>query len=394
VVLSLIRRAYKISVEQGIAALVFKSLKYIFIWVEKLLALFFNLIIFRKENLIVFANSSERTEFSGNMKYFYLELSNRYDENCIWLTEYDEIKDMLSEQGYSACKTHSLRAKLYLLRAKYAVTDVDFDEKQWMYLSSATTIQLWHGYPLKNLPEKERGRLNNRIQVFDHACLNNRVEELELRNHMNMDDVHYTGYPRNDLFFREIKDSELGVNQKARKIVDGIPDDETVIGYFPTWRENNEVNPLEPDEFNSFLEEHNAHCIIKPHRYTDPFVEDSEFERIHVHPPTGDIYPLFEEIDILLTDYSSIYFDYLHLDRPIAFYPYDYERYTDTRGLNLSYQDMTPGPKSHSFGELLIDLSNLMSDDGYQEDREKVLNKVFADYGGNSSSVIYRKIIQ
>jgi len=60
----------------------------------------------------------------------------------------------------------------------------------------------------------------------------------------------------------------------------------------------------------------------------------------------------------------------------------------------LSYQDMTPGPKSHSFGELLIDLSNLMSDDGYQEDREKVLNNVFADYGGNSSSVIYRKIIQ
>ena len=206
--------------------------------------------------------------------------------------------------------------------------------------------------------------------------------------------MYYTGYPRNDLFFREIHDAEIGVNPVAQEILERIPPEETVIGYFPTWRENEDVDPIEADIFNTYLEEHDAHCIIKPHRYTDPFVDDTEFERIHVHPPTGDIYPIFEDIDILITDYSSIYFDYMLLDRPVAFYPYDYEDYIKNRGLNLDYDSMTPGPKPHEFNKLLDDLSDLISDDPYHQERQNILNDVFVDYEGEAVSNIYDNILR
>ena len=391
---SLVKRAYSVLLREGIIAVTIKIVRFCALSIELVLALFLAYISPRDEDLVVFANSSERCEFSGNMKYLSLELVNKYDKNCVWLTQYDEIEKLLSDHGYKSCKTDTLKARLHLLRAKYAVTDVDFDNRQWRYLHSATTIQLWHGYPLKQLPEEERVGINARIQIFDYACVNNHVEEAELRTHKSIDKVYYTGYPRNDLFFREIQDAEIGVNPVAQEILERIPREETVIGYFPTWRENEDVDPIKADTFNKFLEEHDAHCIIKPHRYTDPFVDDTEFERIHVHPPTGDIYPIFEDIDILITDYSSIYFDYMLLDKPVVFYPYDYEDYIKNRGLNLDYDSMTPGSKAYEFDQLLDNLSDAISDDPYRQERKDILNDVFVDYEGEAVSNIYDNILR
>jgi len=392
--MSLIKRAFSVLLREGIAAVTVKIIRYCLLRIELGFALLLGYIYPRNEDFIVFANSSERCEFSGNMKYLFLDIANKYDKNCVWLTQYDEIEQLLANHGYKTYKTDSLKAKLCLLRAKYAVTDVDFNNRQWRYLYSATTIQLWHGYPLKELPEQNEGKLCERIQVFDYACVNNRVEEAELRTHKNIDQVYYTGYPRNDLFFREIQDSEIGVDPVTQEKLKRILPEEIVIGYFPTWRENEGVEPLEADTFNTFLKDHDAHCVIKPHRYTASFVDDSKFERIHVHPPTGDIYPIFEDIDILVTDYSSIYFDYMLLDRPVVFYPYDYEDYTKTRGLNLDYDSMTPGPKSYEFNQLLDDLSDLISDDPYRQERQNILDDVFVDYEGEAVSNICDNILR
>ena len=63
------------------------------------------------------------------------------------------------------------------------------------------------------------------------------------------------------------------------------------------------------------------------------------------YDPQLDIYPLLKHTDMMITDYSSIYFDYLLLDKPIIFYPYDFEQYTkDDRNLLFDYESMTPGP--------------------------------------------------
>lgn len=343
------------------------------------------------EDLIVFANGSEQPEFSGNMKYLFLELSQGENKECVWITEYDEIYDLLSDSNYCVQKENTLAAKIQMLRADHAVTSVDFSKTQWAYLSGATKFQLWHGIPLKSLPDMNRGLIYNMLIKFDIGCLTGSIEEEELRTHKNIETVEYTGYPRNDTLFREVTDSDLGVDQKTSEVLKEL-NDKTVIGYFPTWRENGNVPPIKTNDLNEFLGKIDAHFVIKPHRYMDAFVDDRNRERIHVLPPCGDIYPLLKDIDVLVTDYSSIYFDYLFLDRPIVYYPYDYEEYAENRGFNLEYDQVTPGPKAHSFPKLLEALQTAVNSDGYRSERSELRSKVFQHEDGKSVERI-REII-
>jgi CDP-glycerol glycerophosphotransferase (TagB/SpsB family) len=97
----------------------------------------------------------------------------------------------------------------------------------------------------------------------------------------------------------------------------------------------------------------------------------------------SDIYPLLREVDILITDYSSIYFDYLLLDRPVIFYPYDLLSYVaDDRNLLFDYEAMTPGPKAFDFESLLSTLSGILQDekDEWKADRRRVLDLAFDDH--------------
>jgi CDP-glycerol glycerophosphotransferase (TagB/SpsB family) len=77
---------------------------------------------------------------------------------------------------------------------------------------------------------------------------------------------------------------------------------------------------------------------------------------------------MLPRLDALITDYSSIYFDYLLLDRPVLFFPYDLERYReDERGFYFEYEEVTPGPKARTFDELVSRICELL--DGYERER-------------------------
>ena len=80
--------------------------------------------------------------------------------------------------------------------------------------------------------------------------------------------------------------------------------------------------------------------------------------------------------DLLITDYSSIYIDYLLLERPILFLPYDREAYLKTRGFNFDYDEVTPGPKPKSYAEFLNSIEGLLYNEmNYVENRKKIERK-------------------
>ncbi|MCV5480587.1 CDP-glycerol glycerophosphotransferase family protein, partial [Escherichia coli] len=77
-------------------------------------------------------------------------------------------------------------------------------------------------------------------------------------------------------------------------------------------------------------------------------IDMSEMENIHIvdnYEPAEDS---MLNSDFLITDYSSIYFDYLYLNRPIIFFPFDLEKYTASRDFYLSYNEATPGVKVYN----------------------------------------------
>jgi len=111
--------------------------------------------------------------------------------------------------------------------------------------------------------------------------------------------------------------------------------------------------------------------------------------------PHADPYPLLRFSDILITDYSSVYFDYLLLNRPIVFAPFDYDIYMKAdASFYYDYDQVTPGVKCYDWNELISELEHLIrcqSDkqaDPYPKEREKI-NRLFNDYtDGNCWRVV------
>ncbi len=109
-------------------------------------------------------------------------------------------------------------------------------------------------------------------------------------------------------------------------------------------------------------------------------------KRVIEYHSDRDIYPLLSYVDMLITD-SSIYFDFLHLDRPILFYPYNLERYLrDDRGMYVNYRDMTPELICRDFDCLLNELDQAMSSaaDSYRQERRRIKVLAFANCDGTT----------
>ena len=128
------------------------------------------------------------------------------------------------------------------------------------------------------------------------------------------------------------------------------------------------------------------------------FIKDNikvNIDNIVFYDNHRDIYPLLGLTDCLITDYCSIYFDYLHLNKPIIYFPFDYEKYIrEDRELIFDYDEMTPGPKCYDQYTLQSEITKtlLEGEDEYKEERKKMLDKSFKYKDGKSSERIYEYI--
>ena len=85
-----------------------------------------------------------------------------------------------------------------------------------------------------------------------------------------------------------------------------------------------------------------------------------------------DIAEELPRFDLLITDYSSIYIDYLLLDRPVIFLPYDEKEYLARRGMNFEYRDVTPGPKPDTMESFMEAIADAFTNDSYRDERKRV----------------------
>jgi CDP-glycerol glycerophosphotransferase len=121
------------------------------------------------------------------------------------------------------------------------------------------------------------------------------------------------------------------------------------------------------------------------------------FENIIYYDNTKDIQPLLKITDVLVTDYSSVYMDYLLLDRPIIFFPYNYEKYmAANEGLLFDYNSMTPGPKCYSQDQLHKEITDCAVNhkDEYANERARIKKLAFKYEDGRSCERIWDFIIK
>ena len=259
---------------------------------------------------------------SANNKALYIYCIKNKIDTMILTDNKEQIEEL---------KTHNLPYKILdtkeadyeIAISKYIV----FDQGNYTYLPplcpSQKIIQLWHGVGLKKMSKMNNITYDYFISTSDWTNKINFEDIFNAKKFLNL------GYPRNDIFFRQEDDLDLIFCDK--KIYYFIKNsNKKIIIYMPTHRENrNELN-LNFEKLNKKLQNINAIFIIKLHPFILEFYQrqyKEEYSNIFFHNAYGNIYPLLKYVDILVSDYSSIVYDFLLLDKPIIFYNYDVEEY-------------------------------------------------------------------
>jgi CDP-glycerol glycerophosphotransferase (TagB/SpsB family) len=378
----------------------------------------------RDDRLWLFTAHRSGGRFSGNTKYLFLYLDEiETGVRPIWIDRSPATVSRLRAAGYEAYHTGSLRGKYYPLRAGYVF--LSHANHLWPYMGGATHIQLWHGIVLKRVgnlirPASEPSLLGRfvrdhlrplyrRYVVFDWDRLALTAagpvfEAFAAAFDIEEHEALVSGYPRNDVLFEDREGTEVGLDRTTYERVRSLAADSTVVSYIPTYRRTQKLahsdgQPLTaarlaPSELQTILERYDAHLLIKHHPLSSIEFDIDTFERIHVLPPGFDVAPLLKHTDVLVSDYSSVFFDFLLLDRPLVFYPFDKADYERTRGFYFEYESVTPGPKAENTGELHHWLEHfLQGRDGFEEERARVRERFHAHVDGNASERVYRGIV-
>lgn len=287
-------------------------------------------------------------------------------------------------------------------------TNMEYPFGRYNYDPGKIVLDLWHGFPLKRMFYKDPG-YKDKNAVFTYWS---KTDYMASYSELYSDIVNQclrvnpsrfvvTGAPRNDLLFRP--DSRRSLLQLLEQEEIG----QRFIIFLPTFRTSEQkgegsmmVNMFGFDDFNihqldGFLEKHNFYMLVKSHPiYKRDFEEFAGMtSRVILFPSDKldddfmDLYEVLGGTDLLLTDYSSVYFDYLLLDKPIIFLQNDLESYSQERGFLLEpISDWTPGPKVMDQDGLELEiLYYLETAEKYRNDRERVRKQVHT-YQDNRSS--------
>jgi len=285
--------------------------------------------------------------------------------------------------------------------------------------STQINVHLWHGFPLKTLSYMSNLPCNIKIQRNIQwsklkAIISYSQTYSTLMNAcygLNGNKYIVTGMPRNDLLLRADGNKVLSELLKLDLI------NKKIIFYMPTFRETiygltngntGFFNIFQTKGFDlkileNFLQDLNLIIVIKYHPFHKVinYINNIDLKNIYILEDlmlqqfNVDLYEIINAADLLITDYSSIYFDYLLLDKPIIFTPIDFEEYRQTRGLLVEpYDFWAPGPKCFTFSQLIDEIKKSLSDNNYYKKERETICKIVHHYKDANSSQRVWKLIE
>lgn len=246
-------------------------------------------------------------------------------------------------------------------------------------------VNLWHGVPLKKIalmdPNLKKAARIYFKKIFSEnytwilTTARELVPIMAKSFQVPEDRIRVWGQPRNDCIF-----TPPDRKQTLKAIYPELPEYKKVILYAPTFRDygNTRLFPFEDfdkNSFEAFLEQEKILLLLRLH------IKEAAAADAYVSPrirrfgseEAGDVTGMLGMFDLLITDYSSIYIDYLLTDKPLMFLPYDRERYLDGRGMNFEYDEVTPGPKPETMKDFIREIRSLISgEDSWKRERDRV----------------------
>ena len=300
-----------------------------------------------------------------NPKYIhkYMESREEYkDYKYIWAVK--KVKDV-NINNSKVVRYNGIRYFYYLARSKYWIINCKMP-KYILKKENQIYIQTWHGTPLKRLAhdinigedktfyrtkvtkEEMTKSYDTDVKKYDYFISPNAfsTEKFKSSFKVRQEIIIESGYPRND-YLTDITENEI-LNLKNKY---NIPLEKKVILYAPTWRDNSFTNKGYIFElkanFNLWKDKLGDEYIVifKPHYLIINKYNNEDLNGfLYTVNENEDINELYVISDILVTDYSSVFFDYAILKRPIYFYMYDLKEYEENlRGFYLDINSDLPG---------------------------------------------------
>lgn len=361
-----------------------------------LLATFLSLVRSRSDGLWVFGS---RYGFVDNPKYQFLYVANNVPSiRPVWITHDREAVAELRNRGYEAYYAYSPSAMRVLSRAGAVVfEDKKFDVGVWGMAGGARTVNTWHGVGIKDYTVMPWHLATSRSA--DHLVLTSTRRPMEIfadrpftvndREEFKRRQALVCGYPRNDIFFREVTDFDIGIDRDVYQTLTTRAENEFVVGYLPTFRPYEDHNPLLDDEeslaeLDELLAKLGATLVVKIHRNRTTKLDQCSFERILEVPPSVDPQPYLAQFDALVTDYSSVFYTFLSTGRPTILFPYDYETYSNRQGFQVPYEEF-PGPRPMTVPDLFEWIEYFAAgNDEFADDRASLCEEFFDFRDGNA----------
>ena len=342
--------------------------------------------------------------FSGNTKYLFLWVSeHRPDVRATWLTGSRTTRDLLRGRGYRCELRWSPAGVVAGLTAQYHFVSNDGSDTCFAFTGGARVFNLWHGVGIKNILRGARVGQNaalfarrwrpdvwlRSLHRFRRPALVLATSEVMSQHFARCFDVPLErspvlGYPRLDPFvdedFRALCLS-FGDYDALRELCAG----RTTYLYTPTLRDDDGDLLAEalPDlaAMSAALEPTNGLLLLKLHPFSAASVADAvaDHPNIAVWPGDLDLYPVLPEMDCLITDYSSLLYDYVAFaDAGVVIYAFDYDRYiAKDRDLAFSFEDNIIGVRADSFAQLCDSLRSGAALASLPEDRLGILRTRF-----------------
>lgn len=301
----------------------------------------------------------------------------------------------------------SLRGAYHMARCRvmvigYALRSVASYSKR-VRANRHLIIQLWHGVPVKRIGhlfpgetfwQRETGRYD---AVTSSSETDRKVMHQAFRT-IPLERVWVTGLPRYDFLLKDSRELPHDYRVHLRSLDESLGGRKLVL-YAPTWREDPDqlyfFSDEERERLTYLLVEHGAvlgirgHSNVRQHRgYTLHNPSDTILPLNHI----PDVSVVLRRTEILVTDYSGIYIDFLLTDRPILHFAYDLEVYASGRGFVHDPHEAFAGPCVRTFDALVPHLENALSDPCLWRAERSKARQLFHTHAGNSAHEVATRI--
>jgi CDP-glycerol glycerophosphotransferase (TagB/SpsB family) len=282
----------------------------------------------------------DRDAFADNTKYLYLHMVKNPQLECIWCTWNEAVYDMLQKHhlpvhllGKNNDETINL-----LLEAQIAIFCVNPHHslhRNWSYfacLEGAKHIQLWHGISVKNLllqltPYFSMTDLGFSTSLAwasrtDYVLSTAEVLNPYWREVFGCDNIINASYPRNEVLLRNVTPLELLGSKIDTRTMKAIASKRKKIFIAPTWQRFDNTEILSKEMLTQLLlytSKNNIDVFIKTHPYRAVNFDSNalKINNFYFIDADVDVYPFLNRFDALITDYSSIMFDFLLTKKPV-----------------------------------------------------------------------------